>query len=491
MTIPASQLVQVNPGVLAATGSAVDLNGLILTSSPYPPIGTVAAFSNPADVGSFFGLSSLEYEAALIYFAGPSNATRLPGNLLFAQYPTAAVAGYLRGGKLALTLTQLQALSGTLTITVGGVANTSASIILSAATSFSNAATIIQTAFTAPAFAVTWDAQHSAFVFTSTATGAAATIGFASGTLAAGLDLTQANGAVTSQGAVAATPATAMAGIVALTQNWAAFTTTFEPVLADKTSFSAWTALQGDRYAYVGYDSDPNAKVAGSTATWAYAVAQANDDGTIAIFGDLTHASFVLGAIASIDFTRRNGRITLAFRQQSGLIASVTNATDATTLIANGYNFYGAYATANNSFIFFYPGSISGKWKWADSYVNQIWLNGQLQLAMLNLLQSAGSIPYNAAGYALVDAAVQDPINAAVNFGAIRTGVALSAAQVAQILAAVGSDVSGAINANGYYLQIQPATAGARATRSSPPMTLYYADGGSIQQLTLSSLEIQ
>lgn len=490
MTIPASQIVQVNPGVLAAAGSAIDLNGLILTTSPYPPIGSVPSFASAADVGAYFGLSSLEYEAALIYFAGPSNASKTPGLLYFAQYPTAAVGAYTRGAPLNIALSALQALTGTLTVTANGTPISSSSINLSAATSFSNAATIITAAFTSPPFAVTWDAQHNAFVFTNTTTGSTSTIGYVSGTLAAGLNLAQSSGAVISAGAAIATPGTALPAITAVTMNWAAFTTTFEPVTADKIAFSAWAASANQRFVYVGFDSDPNAKVSGNQTTWGYAIAQAKDDGTIPVYGDLTHAAFVLSAIASTDFSRTNGRATLAFQQQSGLLPSVTSASDAQALIANGYNYYGAYATANQSFTFLYPGSISGKWLWADSFINQIWLNAQLQLAMFTLLQSAGSIPYNPAGYAMVNAAILDPVNAAVNFGAIRTGVALSASQVAQIKNAVGADVSGAITANGYYLKILPASASIRATRSSPSMTLYYADGGSIQSLTLSSIEI-
>lgn len=491
MTIPASSIVQVNPGVLAAAGSAIDLNGLILTESTAVPIGTVQAFSSADDVGAFFGLTSDEYEAAAIYFNGPDNSTKKPGQLLFAQYASAAVAAYLRSASLSLTLTQLQALTGTLTITADGTANTSSSINLSSATSFANAATIIEAAFTSPGFTASYDAQRGAFVFTSDTTGAASTMTVASGSIADVLSLTVAKGAVLSQGADAQTPSTAMDAVKAANQNWAAFTSTFEPVTADKTAFSAWASAQDERFAYVGYDSDPNALVEGNETTWGYAVQQASYDGTVPVYGDLTHAAFVLSWAASIDFSRLNGRSTLAFQKQAGLLPSVSSQTDADALIANGYNFYGSYATANQAFTFLYPGSISGQWKWADSYFNQIWLNAQLQLAMFTLLQSVGSIPYNASGYALVDAACVDPLTAAVNFGAIRPGVALSASQIADIRNAVGSDVSGAITANGYYLQIVPGTAGQRAARTSPGMTLYYADGGSIQKLTLASIEVQ
>lgn len=487
-----NNIVQVNPAVLSAGGSAVDLNGLLLTNAVDVPIGSVSTFGNAADVGSYFGLASAEYGAAQIYFAGPLNATKTPGALLFAQYPSAPVAAYLRGGNVsALTLTQLQAIAGTLTITSDGVANTAATLNLATATSFSDAATKIQAAFTTPTFTVTYNAQHGAFEFISGTTGATSTMIDATGTAAASLMLTAATGAVLSQGAIAGVPGTAMNAIVAVTQNWGTFSTMFEPALADKEAFSAWTSLQNERYLYAGYDSDVNAKTSGSTATWVYAIKAANDVGTAPIFGDVTHAAFLMGQVASLDFTRLNGRATSAFKQGTGLVASVTSDADATALLANGYNFYGAFGTGTQNFTWFHPGSMAGKWKWVDSYVNQIWLNAQLQSAMLNLLLSVGSIPYNSDGYAMVDAAIMDPLNAALNFGAIRAGVPLSSSQASQLQNALGVDVSNVIYQRGYYLQIQPASAATRAARSSPPMTLYYMDGGSIQQLVLASIEVQ
>jgi hypothetical protein len=64
-------------------------------------------------------------------------------------------------------------------------------------------------------------------------------------------------------------------------------------------------------------------------------------------------------------------------------------------LLANGYNFYGAYASANNLFQFLQNGQISGTWLWIDPYVNQIKLNSDLQVAfMLTLLAQAKALPY-------------------------------------------------------------------------------------------------
>lgn len=492
-TIPISQIVQVNPGVLAAAGSAVDLNGLILSPNAFLPTGQAVSFATAQDVADYFGPTSAEATMANIYFSGYTNCTKRPGLLYFWAYPTAAVAGFLRGGDLsAMTLDQLKALSGVLTVTVdGGTAKTSSNINLTAATSFSNAATIIGAAFTSLGATVTYDAQHAAFLFTSSTTGDTSSVSFASGTLSAGLKLTQATGAITSAGIDAPTPAEAMAEVVAVTQNWGCFTTTVEPDLDGKKAFSDWANAQNDRYAYVGFDSDANAKVSGSTSTWGSYLQTNQLVGSIPVFGTNAHAAFVLGFAASLDFDRLNGRATLAFRSQSGMSASADNASDAAALEANGYNFYGIYANAKQQFNFMYPGCASGEWDWVDTYLNQIWLNANLQLAMITLLQNVGSLPYNTQGYSLVDAACQDPISAAVNFGAIRVGVALSSAQKAEIQFALGKDVSPALEAKGYYLEIVPATAAIRAERRSPSMTLYYTDGGSIQRLTLASIEIQ
>jgi len=497
MAISASRIASVIPSVLSAAGSALDLNGLILSQNTSIPSGAMLPFADASDVGAFFGLTSTEYQMAQVYFEGQNGATVTPGKLYFAAYSSAATSAFLRSGSLAgMTLTQLQALTGTLTVTMDGTANTSASINLSSATSFTSAATIIEAAFTTPDFTLAYNTQLSAFVFTSDTTGVTSTSTYATGTIAAGLNLTQATGAVLSQGAAIQTPATAMPVFAAAAGDWAGFATTWEPVTADKEAFSAWTGLQQRRYFYAGFDTDVNALTSGNTATWLAAVIAANEDGTIGIWAandaeGALEAAAVLSWAASLNFTQTNGRTTLAERSFSGLTPTVTTDAQASALQANGYNYYGDFATSSTQWQFFYPGSITGQYKWADSYVCQIKLNADLQDAMMSLLTSVGSIPYNSAGYALIHSALADPINAASNFGTIRTGITLSASQVQELYNAIGFDVSQPINAAGYYLDIKDAPPSTRVARQSPPMTLYYTDGGSVQALSLASIEVQ
>lgn len=70
MPIPLSKDVQINPGVLAVAGNAVDLNGLLLTGNPLLPVGGVVPFSSPDDVAAYFGALSDEYARAQLYFQG-------------------------------------------------------------------------------------------------------------------------------------------------------------------------------------------------------------------------------------------------------------------------------------------------------------------------------------------------------------------------------------------------------------------------------------
>src|ERR1700752_888538 len=126
-SIPASSMVSVVPSVISAGGSALELIGLCLTNGTRTPIGTVPSFPSAAAVSSYYGPASPEAAAAALYFAGFQGSNVLPAAMLFAQYNQSAVSAFIRGGSLStLTLTQLQALSGSLTVVADGYTYTAA-----------------------------------------------------------------------------------------------------------------------------------------------------------------------------------------------------------------------------------------------------------------------------------------------------------------------------------------------------------------------------
>jgi hypothetical protein len=101
------------------------------------------------------------------------------------------------------------------------------------------------------------------------------------------------------------------------------------------------------------------------------------------------------------------------------------------------------------------------------------------------------SIPYNAAGYLMIEAACADVINAGLNFGAFYAGVPLSAAQAAEVNAAAGANIAPTLSQRGWYLQVLPAAPSTRAARQSPPCNFWYMDGESVQLLRLTSVLVE
>lgn len=580
-----SQLIGSVPSVLGAGGNPLSPNGVVLTNDPSIPIGVAQGFPTAAAVSAWFGANAPEtLNWGNVYFNGFTGADSLPGTLYFYQYNTAAVSAYLRGGPLALTLTQLQALTGTLIVSVDGRTVTSANINLAGATSFSNVAALIQTGLqtvgnvftgtgtvtnTSPVLTintttsgilhigdtvvgtnipaattilsfgtyttvsgvgtvnmsanatgaagpeavtvtalpvVVYDALRTAFVIDSPTTGVNSSVGFASGTLAAGLNLTLVTGAVQSIGAAAATPAGAMNGVTANTQNWVSFSHVFDLTadVTDALGFAAWVSNASpagqERFIYVEWDSNLAETTGPAPSSFGAQVVAAQYNGVMPNF-DLSSgqkAAFVMGAIASLDTNATAGRITLAYKGQAGLTPDVISASVAANLAGtpygsggNGYNFYGSFATANQSFQFLQPGSMPGSWRWVDAYVNQILMNADFQLALAELETNVKSIPYNTAGFNLLRSTLLTPITKYINFGAIQPGVQLSSAQAAEVNAAAGVKIDGVLSTVGWYLQILPATATVRGLRGSPPMKFWYTDGGSIQSLLLATIDVQ
>lgn len=575
-SIPASNLVNSIPSVLSAGGNPLSLNAVFLSESVRLPIGTVPSFPDTDAVGNYFGFDSIEYALASVYFAGFSTATALPGALFFAPYNAAAVGAFLRSGSFSgVALTALQGFSGVLTVSIDGRIVTSANINLASATSFTNAAALIQAGLQTPgsifagtgtidngsgasgtvltisavtsgavhvgdtvtggvsptvvlaqvsgtpggtgvytvsvaqdfnpggtlrvtsAATVSYDSQLVEFLIHSATTGVDSTIAFATGSLAASMKFTSATGAVVSPGAAAAVPATLMASIVGVTQNWATFMTTVELDLDVMMAFAAWVQTTNKRYAYVGWYSDQAPLSGPAPDSFPGLVTAAVMSGVIPIYepaddnGNGRKAALICAIAASTDYEATAGSLSYAYKGQEGLVADITDATQAQNLIANNSNFYGAYATANDRFVMLQRGATPGPYKFINQYVDQIWLNNALQLAWMVLLTTIKKLPYNTTGYNLLRTAALDPIMAALNNGVIQPGITLSNAQRAEINTAAGLNVADTVQTAGWYLQIKDASPIVRGNGGSPPMSLWYTSGGAILNIDFASINVQ
>lgn len=515
MPIPASQIVTVNPRLLTPGGNDLEFNGLLLSASELIPSSQLALpFPDADSVGEYFGLESSEYQAATIYFQGYNNSFTKPRAFYVGRRVAEDAAPFVRGGAFnALPSVTLAALKevrdGGMSLTLGSHADALGSLDFSGASALSDIAQILQTAIRAvsaggeawTAATVTYSSLFDAFTITGGAAGAEEGVDYAaapaSGTdVSALLLLTKAAGAVLSPGMDAMTPAENMEAILDLTENFVCFTTVTQPTQADALAFAQWASGKGVNYLYIYWDNDPALLQAGSTSTIAAALRQANVGAACGVWDNLACAALIMGTAASIDWNRRNGTITFAFKAQDGVPANVTRGTDAVSLEAQGMNFMGDYATRNDQFIFLYPGQMFGSWKWIDTYLNAVWLNNALQVACMNGFRQTPRVPYNQEGYTLLKSWCLDPINRALYSGVIDTGVALSESQKSQLVREAGRDISSELSNDGYVLQIggdpddtsdDSGEAAARQSRESPEASLWYTYGGSVHKLDLAS----
>jgi hypothetical protein len=347
---------------------------------------------------------------------------------------------------------------------------------------------------------VTFDSVSGAFIITSGIVGSASAIAYPTCSAAATLLLTSATGAVLSQGAAPLTPAAFMGALVSSNNAWVNFMTHFDPDggsgNAVKQQFASWKNTQNSRYGYFCWDPDASPAVSNPAASSLGQILKGNgDSGTLLIWEgaatvDTGLCAFALGLAASINYQQANGRTNFDFRQGIGQVANVTDGTTAANLNANGYNYYGAVGAANAPFVWFQTGQITGPYAWADSYQTQIWLNNLFQITLLTLFQNSLSVPFTAAGVALIQQTLQSVIQQGLSFGAFAPNT-LTSAQIAQVNAAANANVAGALQSQGYYLQVLLPNQTVQAARGPWPMTFWYIDRNSVQWINLSSVLVQ
>lgn len=354
--------------------------------------------------------------------------------------------------------------------------------------------TASSTTITVGGVTVTFDSTSGAFVIAAGSTGAASTITFASGSMAALLLMTAATGATLSQGSDLSTPVAFMSALRQVAANWATFSTLFYPSIADQVAFAQWTNTTNSAVAYSRWSTDASeAQTPLGTSSALYLIKQAGYSGTNTSYDplDLGLAVMWQGFAASINFNTPNGSTTFAYLTQAGIDASVTSDPPASILLENGANFYGTYSTSSASFNSYQNGQISGPFLWADDYVEQIWFSAQLQAAGLALMQSVGQIPYNPPGRTMIAEALSGPIQQAVTFGMINGGVTLSSTQVVAVNNAAGPGSATILSNRGWYLFIGDPGATVRQARGSPVVKLFYVNGGSVQIIDIASILVQ
>ena len=494
MTIPASYIVAINPRLIPAGGTDLEFNGMVLTDNAIiPQTAMLMEFTSAETVAAYFGETSDEYKVASVYFLGYNNSFAKPRKMMFGRRIASAVGAYLRGARYTGTLAEVKAVtSGALTVEINGTEVAISSVDLSGATSYSDAASTIETALDSELAGVTvaYSSLTGAFQINSPATGTTETIAYATGTLAELLNLTATSGAVLSQGSDALTQTANMNAIKAASQNWVTFTTLYTATDSEHLGLAEWASNQGIEYLYVGWTADARLLIQGDTTNIASQIDAAEYGATALVYNNVNVAALVLGSAASINWERYQGTINFAFKHIDGVAPTVTDEATAAQLNDKGVSYVGKFATRNDDFTFLYDAKMFGRYGYIDAFVNTVWLRNVMQVSVMNGLSNAGRVPYNDRGYALIRAWLQDPINRAVNNGTIDPGVTLSESQKAQVYNETGKDLTTELWTKGYAILVEDAGAAVRVGRNSPNISVYYTYGGSVNRIEVASTAI-
>ncbi|MXV35674.1 MULTISPECIES: DUF3383 family protein [unclassified Saccharibacter] len=508
MSIPLSALVSVHPSVVQTGAGQNNLYGLMLSQSPNLPFGRTLSFSNADDVGTLLGKNTLEYQQAALYFGAYTGATNRPAVLTMAHFPsdlTTPIQASLWGGSLAgMTLHALQQVKGTLSLSVNG-AVLNVPVDLSGCQSFSDAAHTLSTdLFPSGGGAVAWNVGLSNFVITAPSQpleeGASSpplsSITPAAGTVADALGLSPAKGGVVTPALPLPSVGAVMDLIRAYNPTWASFFCAFDPKERYK-DFAAWVNSQNDSCMGILHDSALDGMTASALnqAITAYdAVTAAHYSGIFGLNNDPLTPAFVSSIYASVDFTQKNGMLPFAGRTSSGLIATVTDRAIAEALEAKGINYVGDYTGPDDTDLTqLQAGFVSGDFAWADAYMGQIWFNRRMQHLLSVRLRAPQSIPYTRAGDTMIEAVLLPAIQDALNFGLITQGVVLSEDEQLTLSSEFGANTLQALQTAGYVtlVAMEKADPAIRGKRQTVPVTVLYTQGGSVQRLSLNSIEVQ
>lgn len=492
MSIPASHIVSVSSRVLSGGASDLETNGMLLTKSTLIPSGQPAMlFGSAAEVADMFGAQSVEASFAQQYFTGVTNQQRAVRTLVIGRRVAEDAPAWIRGGAVSVDLEGFKTVTdGVMAITINGEAKTVSALDLSGATSLSEVAEMVATAI--GGVTGSYDSELSMFTFTTETAGVDATVDFAEagegGTnLSEMLCLTQAEGAVLSQGMNAQTEAETMNAICTVTRNWVGFTTAWEATLEEVEALAAWTDGTGDDYVYAPWSTDENMcnqLTQGSTIA-AQIVDKYNCTGMV--YGGLQYAAFVLAVGASIAWNRTQGMKVWFAKSASGMSPNVVEESVANALEAIRVSYFGAFATRNDEFQFFNRGTLASDfYGFFDVLYGSIYLRNAIQVSCMSGFERTNRQPYNAHGEALIRAWCQDPINRCKENGVIDEGLELNESQKAQLMQELGDDAETAIQdlaTKGYWLGVSMPDAAGRVDREAPAVTIVYAYAGSVQSL--------
>lgn len=456
--------------------------GTLLIAGDSNVINGVDRFRTYTDLESVagdFGTSAPEYLAAALYFGQSPR----PNQLMIGRWLRTATAGLIQGGILT-TAEQAMAnwtaiTAGSFKIDIDGVTKTLSALDFSAETNLNGVAGIINAALTGGTIA--WDGSR--FILTSSTTGAASEVGYASATgsgtdISALLKLTAATALVPVPGFAAETPVECVTELANMSGMWYGLSFAASTMPTDDQIVDVAAFIEGASISRLFGVTETDTRVLDNAWTTDLASrlkALSYKRSCVQFSANPYAVCSLFGRAFSVNFSANRSTITLMYKQEPGIVAENLTETQAQTLKAKRCNVFVQYQ--NDTAIVQY-GVMSGQ-AYFDEMHGLDWFSDALQTAEYNLLyQSKTKIPQTDAGQNQLVNVAAGVCQEAINNGLIAPGQ-WNADGFGQLS-------RGDFLEEGFYIYTQPMAAqdqSIREQRIAPPIQIALKLAGAIHEI--------
>lgn len=468
--ISMSRYISIVSGVGA--GAAVAQRQLILrlvTQNSVLPPGLVAQFANAASVGAYFGTQSEEYLRAQAYFKFVSKSITSPSLISFVRWVSTAIAPMIVGDTIAKLLAAFTAVTaGTLTINDGGTAVNVTAINLSAATSLTNVAALLQTALRAATDAggqlatcsVSFNTNTNQFVLSGSNPGTGTLTASPTGLstdISAALGWTT-GGTILVPGQAAQTPDVAISNSAAISNNFGSFAycTPATPLTNIQIeAIAAWTDSQNNQYMYSLATPLANLQTL-------FALISGYSGVAINILSTTQTNDYVEQSpceiLAATNYNKAGASQNYMYYQFPTRNVTVSDDNTANLVDAARGNYIGVTQEAGQSLAFYQRGVLCGGSTAAvdmNTFANEMWLKSSFSAQFMSLFLNVPEVPADDTGAAMLLGVMTPTITLAKTNGVISVGKTLTAVQQQLITSITGDSTAWRqVQTLGYWLSI-------------------------------------
>lgn len=380
--------------VLGSTDGAIDVSERL---RQYSDIGGVA---------NDFSTTDPEYLAAQLFFSQSPQ----PNTLYIGRWAQSATKGVLHGGLLTSAQQVMSNFTvittGSLHLSIDGVAHDITGVDFSGATNLNGVASILQTAIDLQfsSAVVKWNATYSRFNIYSGTTGASSSVSYATAA-GTGVDISSLLRLQTGQalapvaGIVAETLAQALTTLADISADWygVGLGVASQPNDAALIAGAEVIEAQGFSRILAVTTNEANVLTASDSSDIASQLKALSLSRTLVQYSSSNaYAGMsILGRIATVNFGGSNTMLTVMFKQEPGVVAETLTETQAAAAKAKNCNIFVNY---NNGKAIIQPGVMANGY-YIDERHAADWFQNFLQTNLWNLLYTSPTkIPQTDAG---------------------------------------------------------------------------------------------